>query len=105
LAAIVVNKVLPELFGRGEQEVFDHLSDPHRRALLSSVVAGPVDPVIDGAELAVRLRRSRAEHITRLRTELPPALPLLYVPYLFARAHGMRTTHNLADALGAELGY
>jgi anion-transporting ArsA/GET3 family ATPase len=105
LAAVVVNKVLPELFGRGEQEVFDHLSDPHRRALLSSVVAGPVDPVIDGAELAVRLRRSRAEHITRLRTELPPALPLLYVPYLFARAHGMRTTHNLADALGAELGY
>jgi hypothetical protein len=30
---------------------------------------------------------------------------LLYVPYLFTRSHGMRTTHNLADALGAELGY
>ena len=105
LAAVVVNKVLPELFGRGEQEVFDHLCEPGPRAELASVVAGPVDPVLDGADLAVRLRRSRAEHITRLRTELPRSLPLLYVPYLFTRAHGMRTTHNLADALGAELGY
>jgi anion-transporting ArsA/GET3 family ATPase len=105
LAAVVVNKVLPELFGRGEQEVFDGLRSPARRAQLASIVAGPVDPVLDGADLAVRLRRSRAEHITRLRTELPRGLPLLYVPYLFTRAHGMRTTRNLADALGAELGY
>ncbi len=105
LAAVVVNKVLPELFGRGEQEVFDRLCTPARRHQLASVVAGPVDPVIDGADLAVRLRRSRAEHITRLRTELPRDLPLLYVPYLFTRAHGMRTTRSLAEALGAELGY
>ena len=68
-------------------------------------MAGPVDPVLDGADLAVRLRRSRAEHITRLRTELPGSLPLLYVPYLFTRAHGMRTTRTLAEAVGAELGY
>jgi anion-transporting ArsA/GET3 family ATPase len=105
LAAVVVNKVLPELFGRGEQEVFDHLCEPEHRAALAALVDGPVDPVLDGADLAVRLRRSRAEHITRLRGELPRALPLLYVPYLFTRSHGMRTTHNLADALGAELGY
>jgi anion-transporting ArsA/GET3 family ATPase len=105
LAAVVVNKVLPELFGRGEQEVFDRLCTPAHRAQLASVVAGPVDPVLDGADLAVRLRRSRAEHITRLRTELPGELPLLYVPYLFTRAHGMRTTRTLAEAVGAELGY
>jgi anion-transporting ArsA/GET3 family ATPase len=105
LAAVMVNKVLPELFGRGEQEVFDRLCEPSHRAQLASVVAGPVDPVLDGADLAVRLRRSRAEHITRLRTELPRDLPLFYVPYLFTRAHGMRTTRTLADAVGAELGY
>jgi anion-transporting ArsA/GET3 family ATPase len=105
LAAVVVNKVLPELFGRGEQEVFDRLCEPTRRTELASVVAGHVDPVLDGAELAVRLRRSRAEHITRLRTELPRDLPLLYLPYLFTRAHGLRTTRTLAEAVGAELGY
>jgi anion-transporting ArsA/GET3 family ATPase len=105
LAAVVVNKVLPELFGRGEQEVFDRLCSPAHRAQLASVVAGPVDPVLDGADLAVRLRRSRAKHITRLRTELPRDLPLFYVPYLFTRAHGMRTTRTLAEAVGAELGY
>ena len=106
LAAVVVNKVLPELFGRGEQEVFDRAAhpDPPDRAGLGGRRAD-VDPVLDGAELAVRLRRSRAEHITRLRTELPRDLPLLYLPYLFTRAHGMRTTRTLAEALGAELGY
>jgi len=31
-------------------------------------------------------------------------VPLLYVPYLFLRAHGLRATHQVADALAAELG-
>jgi hypothetical protein len=31
-------------------------------------------------------------------------LPLLYVPYLFVRAHGLRVTRMVAEALGAELG-
>ena len=31
LAAVVVNRVLPELFGRGEEEVFDRLEQPGRR--------------------------------------------------------------------------
>ena len=34
-----------------------------------------------------------------------PSVPLLYVPYLFFRSHGLRATHQLADALSAELGY
>ncbi len=105
LAAVVVNKVLPELFGRGEQEVFDHLDGGDGRARLQELVGPGASAVIDGADLAVRLRRGRAEHITRLRTELPSTLPLLYLPYLFTRAHGMRATRNMADALGAELGY
>ncbi|MCU0309671.1 MAG: ArsA family ATPase [Acidimicrobiales bacterium] len=105
LAAVVVNKVLPELFGRGEEEVFDRLQAPEWSDPLSAAVGGPVDPVFDGARLAVTLRRTRAEHITRLRDALPANLALLYVPYLFTRAHGLRATHNIADALGAELGY
>jgi anion-transporting ArsA/GET3 family ATPase len=105
LAAVVVNKVLPELFGRGEEEVFDLLRAEPWADRLADAVDGPALPVLDGAELAVTLRRTRAEHITRLRSELPADVPLLYVPYQFMRAHGVRATHTIADALGAELGY
>jgi anion-transporting ArsA/GET3 family ATPase len=105
LAGVVVNKVLPELFGRGEQEVFDLLRAPSHAARLARLAGGPVAPVLEGAQLAVTLRRTRADHITRLRSQLPHDLPLLYVPYLFTRTHGLRATNNIADALGAELGY
>jgi anion-transporting ArsA/GET3 family ATPase len=105
LAGVVVNKVLPELFGRGEEETFNQLREPELVGSLSSAAGAPVDPVLDAAELAVTLRRTRAEHITRLREAMPGDVPLLYVPYLFTRTHGVRATRNLADALGAELGY
>jgi anion-transporting ArsA/GET3 family ATPase len=104
LAAVVVNKVLPELFGRGEEEVFERLrAEPHRGAL-ATAVGGDVGPALDGARLAVTLRRTRTEHLERLRRELPAPVPLLYVPYLFTRAHGVRATTTVAESLGAELG-
>ena len=105
LAAVVVNKVLPELFGRGEEEVFHALRSPEVTKALSEAVGGPAGPVLDAAQLAVTLRRTRAGHLTRLRTELPPDLPLLYVPYLFTRDHGVRSTRAMAEALAAEIGY
>jgi anion-transporting ArsA/GET3 family ATPase len=105
LAAVVVNRVLPELFGRGEEEVFERLREPDAVAALGAAAGGPAEPVLDAAELAVTLRRTRAGHLARLRDELPPDLPLLYVPYLFTRAHGVRATTQVAEALGAELGY
>ncbi len=104
LAAVIVNKVLPELFGRGEEEIFDLLrSEVHEREL-AAAVGGPVRPVLDAAELAVTLRRARSEHMARLRAELPPGVDQLYLPYLFTRTHGVRATHTIAEALGAELG-
>jgi anion-transporting ArsA/GET3 family ATPase len=105
LAAVIVNKVLPELFGRGEEEMFHRLREPEVVGALSRAVDGPVEPVLDAADLAVTLRRTRAEHITRLRDELPTNLLLLYVPYLFTRSHGVRATRNVAESLAAELGY
>jgi hypothetical protein len=30
---------------------------------------------------------------------------LLYVPYLFVRSHGLRSTRQIAEALSAELGF
>ena len=104
LAAVVVNKVLPELFGRGEEEIFNALRDDHLLQL-AEAVGGPVDDVLEAAQLAVTLRRTRTEHLTRLRAELPSDLNLLYVPYLFTRTYGVRATTTVAEALGAELGY
>jgi hypothetical protein len=30
---------------------------------------------------------------------------MLYVPYLFVRSHGLRSTRQVAESLSAELGY
>jgi anion-transporting ArsA/GET3 family ATPase len=105
LAAIVVNRVLPELFGRGEEEVFERLQAPEPLERLSAAIGGRAEPLFDAAQLAVTLRRTRAGHLGRLREALDPALPLLYVPYQFTRSHGLRTTHQVAEALSAELGF
>jgi anion-transporting ArsA/GET3 family ATPase len=105
VAAVVVNRVLPELFTRGEEEVFRALREPEPEAALAAAVGGPVGPVFDGAELAVKLRRTRAEHLATLREGLPPGVELLYVPELFQRTHGVRATRQIAESLGAELGF
>jgi anion-transporting ArsA/GET3 family ATPase len=105
LAAVIVNRVLPELFGRGEEDIFNELREPAHIGALAEATGGPVEPVLDGAQLAVTLRRTRAEHLSRLREELPSGLELLYLPYLFTRDYGVRATHSIAEALGAELGY
>src|SRR3989440_1220186 len=91
LSTIVVNRVLPELFGRGEEEVFEELRQPAAVGALHDAVEGPVEPVMEGARLAVTMRRTRAGHVERLRTSIDPSIPLLYVPLMFMRAPGFRT--------------
>ncbi len=105
LAAVVVNRVLPELFTRGEEEVFRSLRTPDATGALAAAADGPVEALLDGAELAVKLRRTRAEHLGDLRSGLPAGVELLYVPELFQRTHGVRATGQIAESLGAELGY
>ncbi|HWE57777.1 MAG TPA: ArsA family ATPase [Acidimicrobiales bacterium] len=108
LAAVVVNRVLPELFGRGEEEVFERLAGDDgtgSRELLEAEVGGALSPLLEAARLTVTMRRSRTEHLERLREAIDPEIPMLYMPYLFFRAHGLRATHQIADALSAELGY
>jgi anion-transporting ArsA/GET3 family ATPase len=103
VAAVVVNRVLPELFGRGEEEVFERLREPAHAAAFSEAVGGDVGPILEAARLAVTLRRTRAEHLEHLRANVD--VPLLYVPYLFTRSHGLRATHQIAEALSQELGH
>lgn len=103
LAAIVVNRVLPELFTEREEAVFSRLREPGAVAALTDAVGGDVGPILDAAELAVTLRRTRAEHLSVLRNAVDPTLPLLYLPYLFTRSHGARATRQIAELLGQEL--
>jgi anion-transporting ArsA/GET3 family ATPase len=105
LAAVVVNRVLPELFGRGEEEVFERLDQPEPIEVVEAALGGPVGDLMQAARLTVSMRRSRTEHLERLRDAIDPSVPLLYMPYLFFRSHGLRATHQLADALSGELGY
>jgi anion-transporting ArsA/GET3 family ATPase len=110
LSAVVVNRVLPELFGHHEEKVFDQLYA--HGAELSKLLGGDAEPLMEGARLAVSLRRTRAGHLQRLRKGLaskatpagvaPPQM--LYVPYLFTRAYGLRSMRQVAAALGEELG-
>src|SRR3954471_11176598 len=67
VAGVVVNRVLPELFARGEEEIFEQLREPENEEALGSAVGGAVTAVLDAADLAVRLRRTRAGHLARLR--------------------------------------
>jgi anion-transporting ArsA/GET3 family ATPase len=105
LAAVVVNRVLPELFGRGEEEVFERLDALPPLAELERLVGGSLAGPMRAARLTVSMRRSRTEHLELLRRSVDPQIPLLYMPYLFFRSHGLRATHQIADALSAELGY
>jgi anion-transporting ArsA/GET3 family ATPase len=104
LVSIIVNRVLPELFTTGEEEIFDRLCEPAVADRLADGAGGPVGPILAAARLAVTLRRTRTGHLERLRAGIDPAVPLLYLPYLFTRAHGLRALHQVVEALGAELG-
>ncbi len=105
LSAVVVNRVLPELFGRGEEEVFEQLRRPELAEELSRRAGGDVGTVLEGARLAVTMRRTRAGHLQRLREGLDSSVPVLYLPYLVSRFHGLRTTGQVAASLGEELGF
>ena len=106
LGAVFVNRVLPELFTRSEESAFDAISGEVARALLDNQMGlntrDGLDSVLSGARLAVTMRRSSAEHLADLRASVD--LPMLYLPYLFTRSHGVRETRVVADALGAEFG-
>ncbi len=104
LAAVVVNRVLPELFGRSEEEVFEKMRRPGARKELATLVGGDPVALLDAARMAVNLRRNRAAHLDRLHEGLDPAVPVMFLPELFIRSHGLRTSRRVALHLGEELG-
>ncbi|MCZ7530308.1 MAG: ArsA family ATPase [Acidimicrobiia bacterium] len=102
LGPVVVNRVLPELFTHADEEIFEELRGEEALKVLTERAGGGASVVLDAARLVVSLRRTRAAYLHRLRDELD--LPLLYVPYLFVRDHGLRVTRIVAESLEAELG-
>lgn len=108
LACVVANRVLPELFGRGEEEVFDAMRGPEPVGALATALGRPqatVADVLEAARLAATIRRNGATHLERLRAEIERRIPVLFLPYLWARSHGLRAVRQLATALADELGY
>jgi anion-transporting ArsA/GET3 family ATPase len=101
LGVVIVNRVLPELFTHADESVFDALRSPEASAVLAERAGAGTTAVLDAARLAVSMRRSRSVHLAHLREQVD--LPLLLLPYLFVRDHGLRVTHMVADALGQEL--
>jgi anion-transporting ArsA/GET3 family ATPase len=103
LAAVVVNRVLPELFGRSEADVFERLRKPPLLDELVKASGKGTSIVLDAAALATRLRRAQATELATLRQALAGEVPFVYVPELFARIHGMRATSQVAEHLAEEL--
>lgn len=103
IASIVVNRVLPELFGHREESVFDALCADVPMELLRSVAGPSADTVMSAARLSVARRRVGVGHLDRLREGLPPELPLVYVPEMFTRASGRRLVQQVVDSLADEL--
>jgi len=106
LACVVANRVLPELFGRTEEAIFDELARPEQVALIGSelgVGSEAVEDVLGAARLAVTVRRDGVAHLERLRAGIDSDVPLLYLPYLFARAYGLRAIRQVARSLSEEL--
>jgi anion-transporting ArsA/GET3 family ATPase len=101
LGVVVVNRVLPEPFTHADEEIFEAFHEPAALAVLRRDAGPGIGQVLDAARLAVAMRRSRSGHLSALGERVD--LPLLLLPYLFVRDHGLRVTRMVADALGQEL--
>jgi len=101
LGVVIVNRVLPELFTHADDDVFEALRAPAAAAVLEQHAGVGTAAVVDAARLAVSMRRSRSVHLGELRDAVD--LPLLLLPYLFVRDHGLRVTRMVAEALGQEM--
>ena len=105
LAAVVVNRVLPELFSGGDEAIFDTLRDPAEVEQLSELAAGDVRRSSTPPRWPCGSAGRAPSTSPACASASPTGVPVLYVPYLFARTFGARATRQLAEHLGEELGY
>ena len=101
---MVVNRVLPELFGDREEAVFEAL---RRRPAPVALLRDGSAATSTGSSTAPLAVRDCGDRVLPTSPDWPPsclrATPLLFVPELFTRAQGIRATRMVADALGDEV--
>ena len=61
-----------------------------------------VDVVLDAVVQAQMRSAVGAGHLARLRSELPPDVPIVLVPELFAKSGGRRVVAQVTEALAEE---
>jgi hypothetical protein len=106
LSAVVVNRVLPELFGQRRKRSSSSCASPEAEAVLLGRAGRAVPPRCSRrpgwpSPCGAPAPDPPAAAPGRAR---PDRLPVLYLPDLFTRTHGLRTTRQVAQSLGEELG-
>lgn len=104
IAAVVANRVLPELFTVAGEKAFEKLRTPLGMARITEAVgeAAVAEALLEGATLATDLRRTRAEHLHRLMGFVG-GMTTAIVPQLFDVEPGLDTTRAVAQHLADEL--
>ena len=102
LAAVIANRLLPSLFGEQDQQVVEYLAADPARSMLRKRAGVAVDVVLDAVVQAQMRSAVGAGHLARLRSELPPDVPIVLVPELFAKSGGRRVVAQVTEALAEE---
>ena len=103
VAAVIVNRMLPQWFGARDSEVFDALGGEAAQVLLAAGVGPKAGAVFQAAALAQSRHEVAQEYLARLAEQLPEGVPVHVVPELFTKASGRRVVALVADELDGVL--
>ncbi len=103
VAAVIVNRVMPELFDEHQCEVFEQLQAANPSALLAELAGPKVHTVMEATRLSLARGDLAGGHLASLAERLPDGVPLLQVPELFTRATGRRAVQQVAEHLDDSL--
>ncbi len=90
VAAVIVNRVLPQLFSRNQELAFAQLSS----------VGGPL---VDAAQMEMALRNAQESHLQTLDAGLTEGVDRLFVGHIFDTADPVGVVDRMTDALAAEM--
>lgn len=101
LGAMVMNRIMPELFSRAEEEFFSLLREPEAMKTLSRLVSPEAAILFEGSSAALDMRRCAAPFVEQFVGN-SQGVPVALLPQLFGTTPGMKLTRDLSEALLAE---
>ena len=101
LGALIVNKVMPELFSRSEEEFFVLLQEPKAISVLNKVIPGGIGLLLRGSNAALEMRRCADPYVERLMAGAG-TVPTALLPLMFGEGSRMKLVRDLGEALAAE---